>query len=34
MYILYIIGGPSFVLLYSMEELTNPQITIKAIGRQ
>ena len=33
-YILYIIGGPSFVLLYSMEELTNPKITIKAIGRQ
>lgn len=34
MYILYIIGGPSFVLLYSMEELTNPRVTIKAIGRQ
>jgi len=34
MYILYIIGGPSFVLLYSMEELTNPRVTLKAIGRQ
>ena len=34
MYILYMIGGPSFALLYSMEELVEPQVTIKAVGRQ
>lgn len=33
-YILLIIGGPSFSLLYSIEELIYPRLTIRAIGRQ
>jgi len=31
---LYFIGVPSFLLIYSMEELVNPQLTIKVIGHQ
>lgn len=34
MLILISIAIPSFVLLYSMDEIVDPKITIKAIGRQ
>jgi len=33
-YILYIIGIPSFGLLYAMEEVAQPSLTFKAIGHQ
>jgi hypothetical protein len=29
-----IIAVPSFVLLYSMDEIYDPKLTIKAIGKQ
>jgi len=32
--ILFLIAGPSFALLYSMDEIMDPAITIKAIGHQ
>ena len=32
--ILIIIALPSFVLLYTMDELLDPQLTLKVIGRQ
>jgi len=32
--VLIMIAVPSFVLLYSMDELYDPKLTIKAIGRQ
>jgi len=32
--ILIIIALPSFVLLYTMDELLEPQLTLKVIGRQ
>ena len=32
--ILILIAGPSFTLLYMMDDIGNPQITIKAIGHQ
>jgi len=32
--ILIVIAVPSFVLLYSMDEIYDPKLTVKAIGRQ
>jgi len=32
--ILIVIALPSFVLLYTMDELLEPQLTLKVIGRQ
>jgi len=32
--ILFLIAGPSFALLYSMDEIMDPAVTIKAIGHQ
>jgi len=32
--ILILIAVPSFVFLYSMDEIYDPKLTIKAIGRQ
>lgn len=32
--ILIVIALPSFVLLYTMDELLDPQLTLKVIGRQ
>ena len=32
--ILIIIALPSFVLLYTMDELLDPQMTLKVVGRQ
>ena len=32
--ILVVIAIPSFVLLYTMDELLDPQLTLKVIGRQ
>ena len=32
--ILILIAVPSFVLLYSMDEIYDPKLTIKAIGHQ
>lgn len=33
-YILILIGVPSFGLLYEMDQLNNPEVTIKIIGHQ
>jgi hypothetical protein len=32
--ILACIAGPSFVLLYSLEDLSEPDLTLKVIGNQ
>jgi heme/copper-type cytochrome/quinol oxidase subunit 2 len=33
-FILVSIAGPSFSLLYSLEELNHPEVTLKVIGHQ